>query len=77
MWQGIMEAIRVIRKIDSDVLPELKKYKGKKVEIIILPANDEDEKKSDNSSILNLKGVLKDKIDGMEFQKTVRQEWDR
>jgi len=72
-----MEAIRVIRKIDSDVLPELKKYKGKKVEIIILPANDEDEKKSDNSSILNLKGVLKDKIDGMEFQKAVRQEWDR
>ncbi len=72
-----MEAIRVIRKIDSDVLPELKKYKEKKVEIIILPANDEVEEKSDNNSILNLKGVLKDKIDGMEFQRTVRQEWDR
>ena len=72
-----MEALRVIRKIDSDVLPELEQYKGKKVEIIILPANDEDEEKSNKSSILNLNGVLKEKVDGMEFQKAIRQEWER
>ena len=32
-----MEAVRIIKTITSDRLPELNNYKGKSVEIIILP----------------------------------------
>ncbi|MDP8239930.1 MAG: hypothetical protein P9X24_12640 [Candidatus Hatepunaea meridiana] len=70
-----MEALRIIRTITSDRLPELINYKGKRVEIIVLH-NVHDEKK-DNDSILSLRGCLKTKIDGMEFQRRIRKEWER
>jgi hypothetical protein len=87
-----MEALRIVKTIESDKLPELNKYKGKNVEIIILSdINEKTEAKKDNS-ILNLRGSLKNKKnelindligscpdlpDGMEFQKRIRKEWDR
>lgn len=72
-----MEALRVIKTIDSDVLPELEKFKGKKVEIIILSALEEKNESGTENSLLALRGALKEKIDGMEFQQRMRNEWDR
>ena len=70
-----MEAIRIIKTIHDDVLPELNRYKGKSVEIIILPHEEDAGKKVD--SLLSLRGALKTRIDGMEFQNGIRKEWDR
>jgi hypothetical protein len=72
-----MEAMRIIKTITSDRLPELNNYKGRNVEIIIIPDITEDKKKG-NLDILNeLKGSCPDLPDGMEFQRKVRDEWDR
>ena len=74
-----MEALRIIKNIKSDRLPELNKYKGRKVEIIILPDIDNSNVKENNTynQLLNLRGSLKTKIDGLEFQKRIREEWNR
>ncbi len=72
-----MEALRIIRTITSDRLPELNQYKGKSVEIIILPEVTENKTAIKNDSILSLRGSLKTKIDGMEFQRQIRKEWER
>lgn len=68
-----MEAQRILKKITNDRLEELNFYKGKNVEIIIL--SDINSEKNKNS-ILSLKGALKTKIDGMEFQQKLREEWN-
>ena len=72
-----MEATRIIKTIGSDRLPELVKYKGKSVEIIILPRIKKKAEFKNYDSILELRGALKNKIDGMEFQKRIRKEWDK
>jgi len=68
-----LEALRIIKIINDDVLPELNRYKGKSVEIIILPQEEDTGKKMD--SILSLRGALKTRLDGMEFQNRIRKEW--
>ena len=76
-----MEAIRIKRKITSDRLPELNRYIGEDLEIILL-LDKFNKKENDNlktlpdDSIFALKGTLKRKIDGVEFQKKLRAEWD-
>jgi len=72
-----MEACRIIKKITSDRLPELNQFKGRSVEIIILPDVEEKQQIKDMDSLLSLRGSLKKKIDGMEFQREIRKEWDR
>jgi len=71
-----MEALRIIKTIINDVLPELRRYKGKSVKIIILP-NEEKRDYKNHDSILSLRGALKSRVDGMEFQNQIRKEWDR
>lgn len=71
-----MEAIRIFKTVTDDRIEELNQYKGKKVEIIILPEISENKEKN-NDSILSLRGCLKTKIDGMEFQRQIRKEWER
>ncbi len=72
-----MEALRIIRTITSDRLPELNKYKGKSVEIIILPEISEKKEKNSLEILNELKGSCPNLIDGMEFQNKIRKEWDR
>ncbi len=71
-----MEAIKIKRKITSDRLPELNKFKGQDVEILITQ-KEEFQKKGNAKKLLKLKGCLKSNIDGMEFQRKIRKEWDR
>ena len=71
-----MDAIRILKKVTDDRIEELNRYKGKNVEIIILPEITEN-KEINNDSILSLRGCLKTKIDGMEFQRQMRKEWER
>lgn len=70
-----MEALRINRKITSDRIEELNRFKGKNVEIIILSEDEED--KNTVPSILDLQGKLKEQVDGMEFQNRIRKEWER
>jgi len=72
-----MEAVRIIKTINSDRLPELNNFKGKEVEIIILPNINNKSEVDEYESILELRGSLKTKIDGMAFQNKIRKEWDR
>ena len=55
-----MEATRIIKKIGSDRLPELNAYKGKSVEIIILPYLSK--KKSGKNKIEHLINRLLSKV---------------
>jgi len=71
-----MEAIRILKTVTDDRIEELNQFKGKNVEIIILPEITENKEKN-NDSILSLRGCLKTKIDGMEFQRQIRKEWER
>ena len=71
-----MEAVRIIKTINSDRLPELNNFKGKEVEIIILPNINNKSEVEEYESILELRGSLKTKIDGMAFQNKIRKEWD-
>ncbi len=69
-----MEAVRIRKIVNSDVLPELNNYKGKNVEIIILS----NENKKRNIGQLNeLIGSCPNLPDGMEFQKKIREAWER
>ena len=72
-----MEAMRIIKTITSDRLPELNNFKGRSVEIIILPDVVDENNEEKNESLLSLRGSMKSKIDGMEFQRQIRKEWDR
>ena len=71
-----MKAIRILKTVTDDRIEELNQFKGKNVEIIILPEISENKEKN-NDSILSLRGCLKTKIDGMEFQRQIRKEWER
>lgn len=73
-----MEAIRIIKTVNSDRLPELNKFRGKNVEIIILPDINDDHVKMKCSDIISeLSGSCPDLPDGITFQKEMRDEWDR
>jgi len=66
----------IIKKITSDRLAELNRFKGQSVEIIILPKL---EGKNDrkNLTLLNeLIGSCPDLPDGIEFQNELRKEWE-
>jgi hypothetical protein len=71
-----MQALRIIKTISSDRVPELMEFEGKRVEIIILPNLTDDLIYEKQESILELRGILRDGINGMEFQRSVRKEWD-
>jgi hypothetical protein len=73
-----MEAIRIRKIVTDDRVEEIKKFLGKRVEIIILPEimEEESENNDKKSSIFSLKGKMKRSIDGLEYQKKIRQEWD-
>ncbi len=71
-----MQALRIIKTISSDRVPELMEFEGKRVEIIILPNFSEELNENEQENILELRGTLNKKIDGMEFQSAVRKEWD-
>jgi len=70
-----MEAIKVVKKIDSKDLhiEELERFIGVETEIIILPMT---ERKSESiKSILDLAGSIKMKQDPLQFQRKMREEW--
>ncbi len=72
-----MEALRIVKKINDDVLPELNRYKGKDVEIIILPKSSTPEISQRNPHLINeLKGSCPDLQNGMEYQNKIREEWN-
>lgn len=58
---------------DTLTIPGLKKYKGKKVEITL---NELSEKKESSENLEKYFGILKSSVDGLEFQKKLRAEWD-
>ena len=72
-----MEALRIIKTINSDRLEELNRFKGKSVEIIILPSQDVETKKKKFELINELRGSCPNLPDGLDFQKKIRQEWSK
>lgn len=68
-----MEAVRIIEKVESDslVINHLSAYIGKEVEIIVLPV----ESNVKETNIMQLYGSLKTDIDGLDFQKSARNDW--
>jgi hypothetical protein len=70
-----MEAIRIHRIIKDDRIEEVKQFIGKKVEIIILPEENQEEKVTENP-FSAFRGSCPDIMDGMEFQNKMREEWD-
>lgn len=72
-----MEAMRIIKTITSDRLPELNNFKGRSVEIIILPDVTDDWKKDNLEALNKLRGSCPNLPDGMEFQRQIRKEWER
>ena len=68
---GFMEAIRIIKKIDSDTLFELDKFMGQKVEIIIFPIEVIPPKNAGKRVFKKIDGLP----DGLEFQHKLRNEW--
>jgi hypothetical protein len=71
-----MQALRIIKTVSSDRVPELMEFEGKRVEIIILPNFIDELNDNQKTDILELRGSLSEKIDGMEFQNSVRKDWD-
>ncbi len=74
-----MEAIRIHRVITDDRIAESKPFIGRRVEIIILPEENEKENNtiSKENSLIALHGSCPNLIDGMEFQNKMRSEWER
>ena len=73
-----MEAVKILKKITDDRLEELNQYKGKNVEIIILSSIPvQSENKKSLQWLNELKGSCPKLPDGLEFQKSIRKEWDR
>ncbi|MBN2440789.1 MAG: hypothetical protein JXJ04_05570 [Spirochaetales bacterium] len=72
-----MEAIKIIEDVTSDsiTIKNLSRFKGKKVEIILLPFEESDEKSETEKSISVLFGTMKSDIDGIEFQNKSRGDW--
>lgn len=78
-----MEAIRYIKEIDSDTLTikDLDKYKGQKVEIIILPFESpayEFDKEAGEEAEARLKAFdagLIDAVDGREMIKELKEKY--
>jgi len=70
-----MEAIKVIKKIDSKDLhiEELEKFIGVETEIIILPITKK--KITSLKDILDLAGSIRLKRDLLQFQRKIRKEW--
>ncbi len=66
-----MEAIRIIKEIDSDKVKELNKFIGQKVEIIIIPIEETKRKKVGKRKFERIEGLP----DGLEFQHKLRNEW--
>jgi hypothetical protein len=58
---------------DTLVIPELKKYRGKKVEVTLKTLS---EKRKSHKSLKQYFGTLKPEGDALEFQKKVRAEWE-
>lgn len=59
---------------DTLVIPELRRFKGRWVEITLKELSGGKKPKKD---IKEYFGILKTDEDGMEFQKRVRAEWDK
>jgi hypothetical protein len=73
-----MEAIRIHKIVTDDRVEEIKKFIGKRVEIIIFPEDLEEEKENvKENPLFAYRGSCPDIIDGMEFQNKVRKEWER
>jgi hypothetical protein len=58
---------------DTLIIPGLKRFKGKKVEITL---NELSEKKESSENLKKYFGILKTSVDALEFQKKLRAEWD-
>jgi|GEM_PF-1953079 len=73
-----MQAERVIKVIESNQLDELNRYKGQKVEIIILPLEGESDKSQNRiQRLMSLKGSQTSLMDGLLYQEQVRNEWEK
>ena len=72
-----MEAIKIIENVTSDsiTINNLSRFKGKKVEIILFPLEEVNEKSESEKSINVLFGTMKSDIDGLEFQNKMRADW--
>jgi len=72
-----MEAIKIIEDVTSDsiTIKNLSRFKGKKVEIILFPLEEVNEKSESEKSINVLFGTMKSDIDGLEFQNKMRADW--
>ncbi len=70
-----MTAIRkIIENYSNPLTINLpKEYENRKIEIIVLPLEDE---KNDQNDLSNFFGKLKWKGDALEEQKKLRNEWD-
>jgi len=72
-----MEAKRVIKTIKSNVLHELDKYIGKKVEIIIIAEQERKNYQTNKKPIVKeFYGSCPTIEDGLEIQNRLRSEWD-
>ena len=58
---------------DTLIIPELKRFNGKKVEITL---NELPEEKESSENLKKYFGILKSNVDPLEFQKKLRAEWD-
>lgn len=70
-----MDAIKIVKTITSSYLPELQKFKGRKVEIIIIQEDTGKELKNNIDMLHEFIGSCPDLPDGMEYQQRMRQEW--
>jgi hypothetical protein len=70
-----MTAIRkIIENYSNPLTIDLpKEYENRKIEVIVLPLDDDKDKQNDLS---NFFGKLQWKGDGLEEQKNLRNEWD-
>jgi len=73
-----MEALRIVKTVRDNTLPELEQYKGQNVEIIILPGEGSRGGNNGRTGLINeLRGSCPNLRDGMEYQEELRKEWDR
>ena len=70
-----MEAMRVIKTVESNVLHELDKYMGKKVEIIIISDGEKNSREDKKWNLKKFYGSSPAMGDGLEIQNRLRNEW--